>query len=247
MFLSNIKKPLYIASKTVGTRECEIKYALHNATEKDRFKDYLEKHGFVAEEVRLETDYIPDTPDFLCRKNNLLLRFRNIKKLKNNDILITLKIGKTNIQGFQDAYEIQYYFSDINKELFDKINERLRSATGISLPIQVHKYKSIEALRNYLFDIGFPSLRTYIEKKRTEYSKRDIHVTFDLFPEKIGNYLEIETQTPEELKRMIEVLKLNPNRLELRDYGDIVKAKKEGLPEEEKRTAVFKEKHFPAV
>ena len=115
----------------------------------------------------------------------------------------------------------------------------LQKATGYKLPGAIHIFHDIYALKVYLATIGFSSLRTLIEKKRTRYRKNTVAVTFDIFPEKIGKYLEIEAKTPESLEKMIAFLRIPKESIEIRDYGDIVKAKKEGLPEEEKRTALF--------
>lgn len=236
-------KLFFNVNNTEETRECEIKFAILSTKQEHHIQNILKENGFLAKEEQLETDYIPDTSDYLCRKNNILLRFRKIKTHTKTDILLTLKIGKTNIQGFQDAHELQYYFSNIHKNIFTKINKILKKLTNTTLPFYIHTFKKINPLKIYLKKIGFPSLRTYIEKKRTIYFKDDINVTFDVFPENIGKYLEIETQSPYKLKLMINLLQLPKNQLELKDYGDIVKTKKEGMSEIKKRTALFSTKN----
>ena len=67
---------------------------------------------------------------------------------------------------------------------------------------------------------------------------------FDVAALDVATITEIETPSPEELEEMIALLGLRRDGLELRDYGDIVKAKKEGLPEDQKRTALFKKIHL---
>jgi len=223
----------------IGTRECEIKLALLDDLEIQKIKKRLLAIGFVPGEEQLESDFIPDTKDFLCRKSNLLLRFRRVQKKKSEDILLTLKIGKTTVAGFQDARELQYNFSAVQPDIFARINEILKAATGIELPDKIHSFHNLSDLRVFLAELGFPALRTMIEKKRTIFTTDNFVVTFDVFPQNIGQYLEIEASTPEDLKVMIAKLKLPQDRLETRDYGDIVKSKKSHLSDTEQRTAVF--------
>lgn len=222
-----------------GTRECEVKVPITEEKESKRIIKILLANGFKSAGEQLETDFVPDTKDFLCRKNKLILRFRKIKKANKVDILLTLKIGKTTDGGFQDARELQYYFSNIQSQVFKSINVILKKSTDLKLPYKVHNFNDLSALRLFLANYGFPSLRTLVEKKRTTYCKDDRSVTFDVFPQKIGKYLEIETQTPEDLNNMIGLLKIKKNQIELRDYGDIVKSKKIGLSEDEQRTTLF--------
>lgn len=230
---------MFMPNSAIGTRECEVKFALSDEVEEGRIKAILNTNNFVSEEEQLETDFVPDTQDFLCRRHGLILRFRRIKNSKKDEILLTLKIGKTTIEGFQDAREIQYYFSEIKKELFEKINEMLKQISGLELPYEVHEFYDLRAMQKYLAEIGLSGFRTFIEKKRTIYSKDDRSVTFDIFPENIGKYMEIETLTPEELENMISLLKLSKSQVELRDYCSIVKDTKVGLSDTEQRTALF--------
>lgn len=223
----------------LGTRECEVKFALTDIEKVTVIKTILKENSFIAAPEQLETDFLPDTEDFLCRQNNLLLRFRRVRNQTKNDILLTLKIGKTNKEGFQDARELEYYFSNIDYNLFKAINTILEQATNHTLPEAIHSFHDFRQLQSFLSTVGFPALRIFIEKKRTQFSKGTNHVTFDTFPKDIGTYLEIETRTPEELDNMIALLQLPKDQLELRDYGDIVKDAQRELPEMQRRTALF--------
>ncbi len=235
MFLNNI----FQTGSSLETRECEVKFALLDDVEAQKIRQRLLLLGFVPGEEQLETDFIPDTKDFLCRKNNLLLRFRQIRRKGSDDILLTLKMGKTNIEGFQDAKELQYSFSDIQLNIFDSIVKIIKIATSVELPREIHDRRDLKDLRIFLAQVGFPALRTLVEKKRTVYINEDSLVTFDIFPGDIGRYLEIETKTPEALQIMIDKLGIPRDQLEIRDYGDIIKAKKSHLSEIDQRTALF--------
>ncbi len=226
-------------AKTVGIRECEVKFALYGQETLLKFQSILLNNHFIAAPEQLETDFLPDTEDFLCRQNNLLLRFRQVRNETKDDILLSLKIGKTNKKGFQDARELEYYFSNINYDIFKAINTILEQTTKHTLPETIHSFQDLRQLQSFLGIISFPALRIFIEKKRTQYSKGTNHVTFDTFPKDIGTYLEIETRTPEELDYMIALLQLPKDQLELRDYGDIVKDAQRELPESQRRTALF--------
>ncbi|MDX9892832.1 MAG: CYTH domain-containing protein [Patescibacteria group bacterium] len=223
------------------TRECEVKYQITDKTEKKLLLAKVKALDFKFKTKQLEADFVPDTPGFLCRQNGLLLRFREIKS-KNNDILITLKIkNKNGAQGVKDNFELQYFLSQPDLLIFKKINTILKKYTKQSLPPDINLLKDFKKLRQALPHYGFDQYRTFIEKKREIYSNsQGEEITFDQFPEQIGNYLEIETKSPAALKKLIASLGLGAKRLITTDYGDIVKAKKSGLPEFESRTCVFK-------
>lgn len=223
----------------LGTRECEVKFAITNTERIQTIQTILKENGFSIAPEQLETDFLPDTEDFLCRQNNLLLRFRSVSTVSKDDILLTLKIGKTNKNGFQDAQELEYYFSNINYNIFKAINSILQQATKHTLPTTIHSFQDLRQLQSFLSINGFPALRIFTQKKRTQFSKGTNHVTFDIFPKNIGTYLEIETRSPEELDAMIALLQLPKEQLELRDYGDIIKDIQQGLPENQRRTALF--------
>ncbi len=223
------------------TRECEIKYQIADKSEKKLLLSKVRTLGFKFKAKQLEADFVPDTPGFLCRRNGLLLRFRGVKG-KNNDILLTLKIkNKSGAKGIKDNFELQYFLSRPNLPIFKKINVILKKYTKQSLPPDINLFKNFKKLRQALPQYGFDQYRTFIEKKREIYSNgQGEEITFDQFPEQIGNYLEIETKSPSALKKLIASLGLSAKQLITTDYGDIVKSKKSGLPELESRTCVFK-------
>lgn len=225
--------------QSTGVRECEVKYVLIGDAEEQKIRTLLQSLSFKPLEEQLETDFVPDTQDFLCRKNNLLLRFRHIARAHTNDILFTLKMGNTTKDGFKDAYELQYYFSQRDESIFNSINTMLEKVGCPPLPSEVHTLKNIADIRAFVSAVGYPSLRALIQKKRETYTQDGRVVTFDTFPGNIGKYVEIETQTPQELEDMVVALRLPKERLVLEDYGEIIKAKKSGLSDAEQRTALF--------
>jgi adenylate cyclase class IV len=133
-------------------RECELKYKIINKEFENNVLKKIEKEGFVLKSQNLESDFVPDVEDFLCRKNNLMLRFRVIEGT-DNDTLLTLKIKRINT-NFQDNYEIEYKFSDFlkNKITFNKINDILYKFVGKRIPIEINNLDNINDLQKLLIE-----------------------------------------------------------------------------------------------
>lgn len=224
----------------LSTRECEIKCRLLLG-EYRHFSELLVKRGFASEGRRTELDYVPDVENFLCRQHKLLLRFREVTwETGARDILLTLKM-KFSESTFKDNVELQYYFSKPNEEMLAAINVVLEPAIGVRLSAALHQEKSVPAIKEAIVQLGFTRVRAYLEKKREAFHRGTDEVTLDVFPEDVGDYLEIESRTPEGLETIIALLAIPADRLDKRDYGDIVKAHKlaKGCSEEEARRATF--------
>jgi len=219
--------------------ECEIKYRLPTGRDQRRIEWQAKQLGFVCEGTQVETDFLPDTEDFLCRQNNLLLRFRRFRSGSDGDILLTLKV-KGHATTFQEHFELEYKFSLINEKIFNQINDILRQATSRTLPITIHDFDAnhFEQLIAEIKTV-FPAHRILLEKQRTTYTRKDGHMLFDLLPEGIGHYLEIEASSPEKLKRIVDDLNLTGLYVEPLDNGNILKRHKQGLPDQEARTGIF--------
>lgn len=221
-----------------GKRECELKYEIKNDLDEKNIIKKIKMLGFEYKSNNLESDYTPDVEGFLCRKQGIMLRFRVIEGTEN-EVLLTLKI-KGDGKEFQDNYEIETLFSKFDKEKFKKINEILIQATQNKLPEDIIKLKKINEIVRYLKENQFSQHRMFSQKKRIEYvDKKERKITIDEFPNKIGKYLEIECENSEDLFEMVDILKLNKENLEKRNYGEIIKEKQKDLPEEKRRTCVF--------
>ena len=221
-----------------GKRECEMKYRINNKEEEKFFIEKIEKIGFKFKCENLESDYSPDVPNFLCRENGLMLRFRVLEG-NTNDVLITLKIKGVG-EKFQDNYEIETSFKKFDIEKFNDINDILFEATKCKIPIEIRNFNNINSIRKYLSNNSFSEHRMFTQKKRREYiDKEGKKITLDEFPKDIGKFLEIETVTPEELFEIIKIIGLSEQNLEKRNYGEIIKEKQRDLPENERRTCIF--------
>lgn len=221
-------------------RECEIKFKLNSKKEIGRVLSILNKEGFVNKGTQLETDYVPDSVDFLCRKNNIIFRLRLIKKNKSSDILLTLKIDNSSDKGFKNAIEYEYFFSKINYLIFKKVKKLLLNKINISLAPEIHKYKDLDGIIQYTKKIGLVKIRTLVQKKRTSFKRGEEVVTLDEFPDKVGNFMEIETTTPRSLNKLINLFKIPIDKIDVRNYGTIVKEYNVNLPEEKRGIMVFK-------
>lgn len=220
--------------------ECEVKYQLPSTEERSAVEQRVQAAGFAFEGTQTETDFLPDTEDFMCREHGILLRFRQIlAEAGQDDVLVTVKV-KGNATDFQEYYELEYRFSEVDDVVFGQINQILENATGKSLPPSIHEYDAtrFNELITQVKSV-FPAHRILLAKRRAIYKREDCHALFDTLPEGIGDYLEIEAPTPEKLRLITEELSLNPTNVEPLDYGDILKRHKSGLPDQEARTGLF--------
>ena len=219
----------------VAKRECEIKYQI-GFDECNSLVLRLKKIGFEFISENIEIDYVPDAAEFKCRQAGLLLRFRGIYG-QENDILLTLKI-KGSREGLKDDQEIEFLLSKFSEEKFSLINSILKEKIGKNIPLDIVKYNDVFKIKEYLLSLEFSELRAFIEKKRRLYRRGEASVTFDDFPEDMGLYVELETNSPEALDELRMELNLKSRTAILEDYGEIIRNKKAGLPETERRTCV---------
>lgn len=227
-------------STSLSSRECEVKFKISSKKDYNKLYAVVQKERFIYQGFQLETDFIPDTKEFLCRANGLLLRFRGIKKEDGTeDILLTLKRKLNNKNGFKDAQEFQYLFSQINNEVFFEIQKTLQRDTGIKLAYAVHHYSDLAALRTYLAEIGLKKLRILLQKKRAIFSRDNVYITFDTLPGKLGMYMEIEANSPSKLWKIVNLFGVQKNDVITKSYGDIMKEGQKSLRGERWRTALF--------
>ncbi len=221
----------------LGKRECELKFEIENDFKKKKIIEELNQLGFKFISENLETDYTPDVDGLICKKNGLILRFRAIDGIEHR-ILITLKV-KRDTPDFQDNYEIEFFFDDFNEQKFDLINGILYKCIKIKLPKDIFKQDNIVKISKELANIGLNRRRTFIQKRRSEYVLNDIKITIDELPKNIGTFLEIETNSRNELEKTVNLLHLNLNQSINKKYGKIIKEKQSYLPEEERGVCFF--------
>lgn len=220
-------------------RECELKFKIENEDEKRKLQKQAETLGFSCVGRGMETDFTPDVEGFLCRKNGVLIRFRQLDgEDGKREILVTMKI-KGPAQTFQEYFEMEYLFSSVDREIVKKINERLQQVAGRMLPESLHETGSFEELVKRVKAAGFSEHRMLLQKKRETYAKGSQKITFDFLPEGIGWYAEIEVTDPGQLSFLVNAMGLGQAQAEKENYGAILKAHKKGLPDQEARTGLF--------
>ena len=216
--------------------ECEIKYRI-SETDKNSIIEELASKGFILEKDVVETDYTPDVEGFLCRNNNLMLRIRLISGTQN-DCLVTLKIKQQN-DDFQDNLEIEYYNSEFNKNKYEEMNRLIAEKTQHKIPINISCQKDIDSIVSTMNEAGFTQNRMLSQKKRTIYSDGIINVSFDLFPNEIGQYMEIEAGSPESLDNFIAEMNFDSSKIEPLNYGKLIQKKQKLLTEKDRRICLF--------
>lgn len=221
--------------------ECEVKYRVQDADERHAWEELVERRGFTRKDRHLETDFVPDTSDFRCRQAGLLVRFRRVlvERTADNDIILTMKVKGT-ADEFQEYFELEYPFSNVNESAYTRVNSLLQQTAGVTLPRTIHAYDPahFEQLLAVV-RVVLPAHRILLEKKRTTYVRDDCHVLFDMLPEGIGEYVEVEASSPQKLRLLMRELSLPDDRIEPLDYGAILMRHKSGLPEHEARTGLF--------
>lgn len=219
-------------------KECELKYKIEEKKDLRLLLKNLEDAGFKFVEKRREKDFVPDCKNFPCRKSSLLLRFRQINTATKQDILLTLK-EKVYRGEYKIDNEIEFLFSKINYEYFEKINETLKKNTGYLLPESIFSERDLDVLQKRLQGIGWTEIRALNEKVRMYFTNDLVDITLDEFPEPIGLFCELEAETPKRITEMAKKLSLPKKNLVTQDYGEIILNKKEGS-EKDRRTLILR-------
>lgn len=220
-------------------REVEAKFFLGNSfQELELFKKELLQNGFVFEEKRIETDFLPDTKDGQLKANNILLRFRFIETINGMRRLLTFKKRRAS-RDLLDFDETETSLDNIHKETLLRINKTIAIVTGIQLTNEILGASSLAKLQELLVAIGLGRVRILLDKYREEYTKGSDHVTLDFFPGRMGSYLEVESYSADAVKKVYQSLGFEKNQIISTDYGDLLKEHKFGLTDLEQRIAQF--------
>lgn len=200
--------------------ECELKVKIDDWLSTE-LRERAVKKGYVPIDSRVETDYIMDTPEMAFGKN--LFRVREIKNAEGKTVLYTIKLkGVSN--DFQDYTEYEIIPEKDDANILVRL---VKDVCGIELNESLFRITDVnEVLANLLRD-GFIIKRAY-QKKREEYSGKDAKVLFDIFPDPVGTFAEIEACSKESLKSAVEKLGLINCPLESRNYGQIIREATEG-------------------
>lgn len=202
-------------------RECELKYKIKSENELLLIKEKLSSLNFKFIDECIETDYTVDTEDGKCKKNNLILRFREVNKENASKLIMTLKIKGKNTK-IQDNIEIESELKSINEKNLSEFNVYLKKYIGYEMPIYIKKLCSIKEVVIFMRNEGFKKCRMLSQKIRIKYKKDNIIISFDKFPNGVGQFLELETLTPSELFKIAKEIGLKNVELEKNNYGKII-------------------------
>ena len=219
--------------------ECEANYPLRSADDREKLEQRIVGCGFVCKGDQFESDVVPDTADFRCRQQKLVLRFRHITRKDNTDVLVTLKV-RGEAAHFQEHFELEYYLSKPNAAIFADIRTTFRDRISVDLPETLNNFKP-DQFDMLIADVKkiLPSHRIVFEKVRRTYTRGDCKALIDTLPEGLGDYLELEAPSPDQLQALIIELGLADTARDPRDYGQLLTEHKAQYPEQEKRTGRF--------
>lgn len=198
-----------------GFHECELKVKIDNEL-RTELREMVVKKGYALTDSRIETDYIMDTPETAFGKN--LFRVRYMNNAEGKTILYTVKL-KGASTDFQDYTEYEITPKEDGADILVRL---IKSVCGVELDENIFKIIDVNKVLNKLLREGFIIKRAY-QKKREEYSDKDTKVLFDIFPDPVGMFAEIEAGSEENLKSTVEKLGLTNCPLESRNYGQIIR------------------------
>lgn len=199
--------------------ECELKLKIDNLKMWEKIMTNVEKEGYIKGEQSIETDYILDTErkDF----DKQLFRVRNYLNGKNEELFFTIKI-KGGAKTFQDNMEYEICASRCKIDDAEIMSRFVKELTGIAVPERIfferNTTEALEELRKFGFYI-----KRVIQKKRNEYIGEKAKIMFDVFPEPVGTYLEIEAGSEKILENEVKRIGVENFPLEKRNYGQIIR------------------------
>lgn len=198
--------------------ECEMKFFMNDDIIVNNITRDLLNLKFSGPNEMLQTDYIFDNNGFL-RENGVLLRLRS-QIMNDEEVFLTVKI-KGNSRFFQDNMEYETSLSKYNITMIQNINEILKKRINVILPNSIIEAKNVLSIESILNSIGLIT-DSVIQKKRKEFSCKNVKVLIDKFPRIKGFYIEVEADCEENLFDLIKRLNLDMALSDKRNYGQII-------------------------
>ena len=212
-------------------RECEIKIPLKSSGQALEYLFALVQRGAEVHGARDEVDLVLDTQDFVMRKAGLLLRYRRIVRDTTPTVLITLKVSPTDRgdgSWYQEHLEIEFSDAEVKSAQLksDEIRTIIHERTGLQIPDLSVPGTLSEWWGRLSDSLGTLSIRSLVQKRRVVFTgslnDQKWEACLDLFPEPVGPFLELETESPELLKRLLDELGIDQRNTDARTYGQIV-------------------------
>lgn len=199
--------------------ECELKLKIDDSEMENKIVSKIEYEGYVKSEQSIETDYIMETErrDF----DKQLFRVRSYLSEEKEDLIFTIKI-KGGAGTFQDNMEYEICVSQCEMGDAKTMKNLIKELTGIAVSERVFFERNVIEVLEILRKAGF-YIKRVIQKKRNEYVGEKAKIMFDVFPEPVGTYLEIEAGSEEALKNEVKRIGVENLSLEKRNYGQIIR------------------------
>ena len=204
--------------------ECELKLKIDDSEMENKIVSKIEYEGYVKSEQSIETDYIMETErrDF----DKQLFRVRSYLSEEKEDLIFTIKI-KGGAGTFQDNMEYEICASQCEMGDAKTMKNLIKELTGIAVSERVFFERNVIEVLEILRKAGF-YIKRVIQKKRNEYVGEKAKIMFDVFPEPVGTYLEIEAGSEEALKNEVKRIGVENLSLEKRNYGQIIRESTNG-------------------
>ena len=199
--------------------ECELKLKINDSEMENKIVSKIEYEGYVKSEQSIETDYIMETERMDFDKQ--LFRVRSYLSEEKEDLIFTIKI-KGGAGTFQDNMEYEICASRCEMGDAKTMKNLIKELTGIAVSERVFSERNVIEVLEILRKAGF-YIKRVIQKKRNEYVCEKAKIMFDVFPEPVGTYLEIEAGSEEDLKNEVKRIGVENLSLEKRNYGQIIR------------------------
>lgn len=199
--------------------ECELKLKINDQKLKETIMNRMQSNGYIKGSQSTETDYILDTEkkDF----DKQLFRIRKYSSEEVENLIFTIKI-KGESKVFQDNMEYEICASECKKGDAENMKAIVKNLTGIVIPEKVFFEKNVLEVLNTLEKFGF-RIKRIIQKRRDEYIGENAKIMFDIFPEPVGTYLEIEAGSEKILEEEVKRIGVENFAFEKRNYGQIIR------------------------
>lgn len=199
--------------------ECEAKFLLPDKNLK--LNTILKKRANCIKHIGVEDDLVVDTKSSLLKSLGIILRFRFSQNKKSP--IFTIKFKR--LRGIiKKDIEIEKTLSKNNIKFLEPVNEFL-SALGLQkIPFtKISYFNDNDKLSLFLKKAGYSKTRMRIQKERSELKINNLgNLCIDRLPQKIGNFIEIESTSEDKLEKLIDFLGLNLEKRISKDYGKIV-------------------------
>ncbi len=201
--------------------ECEVKFPL-TLNVGNKIEAYIHKMPIIyCGSSILEDDLVIDTKKHDLKKRGILIRFRIYEK--NDHSLLTIKFKKDRGLIKQDI-ELQRMMSSDNKIFLNLVNNFLKAANLSMINFENIIYiKNGDKLENYFKHTKYRRVRMRIQKKRQVFKVRENEtICLDELPKEIGRFVEIESDSLKNVKKIMRLIGLNSKLAVKEDYGEIV-------------------------